>query len=426
MIILWLLGGVFLLLALRVPVAFALLLPSLGYIGIEPRLTLGIGLQRVTEMLDSFPLLAVPLFILVGYVANVAGLADRLIGALLAITGRVRGSLAYVNINASLCFSWMSGSSMADAAAMGSVLIPAMRRNGYDPAFAAAITAASSMIGPVMPPSIAAILYGVLSGSSIAAMFLAGVMPALLIFASLTLYVFFYVRRREGLAGEAQPIAEKVRALVTALPILVAPILLLGGILGGIFTPTEASGITVVYLIVISFAMRWMGPAQLYKAFAMAAATTGRVMLIAAAGGLFSYVLAREGVPMQIAELLGRLTEDPVVFLLLLNLFLLVVGMFLEPASALLITVPVLLPVAQEFGVDPIHLGAIVILNLTLGLLTPPIGLVLFMLSSVGQISFKAVLRATLPLLIPLFATLLLVTYLSDLSLMLPRLFGFR
>lgn len=426
MIILWLLGGVFLLLAVRVPVAFSLLLPSLVYIGLEPRLTLGIGLQRVTAMLDSFPLLAVPLFILVGYVANVAGLADRLIAALLAIMGRVRGSLAYVNINASLCFSWMSGSSMADAAAMGSVLIPAMRRNGYDPAFAAAITAASSMIGPVMPPSIAAILYGVLSGSSIAAMFLAGVLPALLIFLSLTLYVYFYVRKRDGLVGEPFTRRETVRAILTALPILVAPIVLLGGILGGIFTPTEASGITVVYLIVISFALGWMGPKQLYRAFAMSASTTGRVMLIAAAGGLFSYVLAREGVPQQITELLQLVTDDPLVFLLLLNVFLLIVGMFLEPSSALLITVPVLYPVAQQFGIDPIHLGAVVILNLTLGLLTPPIGLVLFMLSTVGEIPFDRVLRATLPLLIPLFATLLLVTYVSDLSLLLPRLFGFR
>ncbi|MEX0759414.1 MAG: TRAP transporter large permease, partial [Tistlia sp.] len=396
------------------------------YLGLEPRLTLGIGLQRVTAMLDSFPLLAVPLFILVGYVANVAGLADRLIEALLAIMGRVRGSLAYVNINASLAFSWMSGSSMADAAAMGSVLIPAMRRNGYDPAFAAAITAASSMIGPVMPPSIAAILYGVLSGSSIAAMFLAGVLPALLIFLSLTVYVYFYVRKRDGLVGEPYTRSETLRAVLTALPILVAPIVLLGGILGGVFTPTEASGITVVYLIAISFALRWMSLTQLYRAFALSASTTGRVMLIAAAGGLFSYVLAREGVPQQITELLQLVTDDPLIFLLLLNVFLLVVGMFLEPSSALLITVPVLFPVAQQFGIDPIHLGAVVILNLTLGLLTPPIGLVLFMLSSVGGVPFKDVLRATLPLLIPLFATLLLVTYLSDLSLMLPRLFGFR
>lgn len=426
MTILWLLGGVLLLLAVRVPVAFALLLPSLIYVELEPRITLGIALQRVTALLDSFPLLAVPLFILVGFVANAAGLADRLIKALLAVLGRVRGSLAYVNVNASLVFSWMSGSAMADAAAMGSVLIPAMRRNGYNPAFAAAITAASSTIGPVMPPSIGAVIYAVLSTQSIAALFLAGVLPALVIFVSLCVYVFFYVRRREGLTVERQSRREILRALLTALPILVAPIILLGGILGGIFTPTEASGITVVYLILISLAARWVNLRGLYRAFQESAMTTGRVMLIASAGGLFSYVLAREGVPQQIADLLQAFTTDPLVFLLLLNLFLLVVGMILEPASAMLITVPVLYPVAVQYGIDPVHLGTIVVLNLTLGLLTPPIGLVLFMLSSVGKVPFHDVLRATLPLLLPLFAALLLVTYVPQLSLWLPQLFGYR
>lgn len=423
---LWLFGGVLLLLAIRVPVGFALLLPSLVYVELEPHITLGIALQRITALLDSFPLLAVPLFILVGFVANVAGLADRLINALLAVMGRVRGSLAYVNVNASLVFSWMSGSAMADAAAMGSVLIPSMRRNGYDPAFAAAVTAASSTIGPVMPPSIGAVLYAVLSGSSIAAMFLAGVLPALVIFLSLTVYVFFYVRKREGLVAEKQSRAQIVRAILTALPILVAPVILLGGILGGIFTPTEASGVTVIYLILISMAAGWMGPRKLFTAFRLSAATTGRVMLIASAGGLFSYIMAREAVPQQIAEGLQAITSDPVIFLLLLNVVLLVVGMILEPASALLVTVPVFLPVALTFGIDPVHLGIIFILNLTMGLLTPPIGLVLFMLSSVGEVPFRDVLRATVPLLVPLFVTLLLVTYVPDLSLMLPELFGFR
>lgn len=426
MTVLWLLGGILLLLFIRVPVAFALLLPSLIYVQLEPHITLGIALQRVTAMLDSFPLLAVPLFILVGFVANVAGLADRLIDALLAVMGRVRGSLAYVNINASLVFSWMSGSSMADAAAMGSVLVPTMRRNGYDPAFAAAITAASSTIGPVMPPSIGAVLYAVLSGTSIAAMFLAGVIPALVIFVSLTIYVFLYVRRREGLVVESRPRREIVRAVLIAAPILVAPVILLGGILGGIFTPTEASGVTVVYLILFSLAAGWMNLSKLYRAFRDAAATTGRVMLIASAGGLFSYVMAREAVPQQIADLLQIITTNPLVFLLMLNIVLLLVGMIMEPASALLVTVPVFYPVAMVYGIDPIHLGIIVILNLTLGLLTPPIGLVLFILSSVGDVPMRDVLRATLPLLIPLFITLFLVTYVPQISLLLPGLFGYR
>lgn len=416
--------GILLLIALRVPVAIALLLPSLIYVAVEPQISLGIALQRVTAQLDSFPLLAVPLFILVGFIANVAGLADRLIAALLAVTSRIRGSLAYANVNASLVFSWMSGSAMADAAAMGSVLIPSMRRNGYRPGFAAAITAASSTIGPVMPPSIGAVLYAVLSSTSIAGMFLAGVLPALVIFLSLIVYVHIYVRNQEGLQPLAQSPDSRLRPILAALPILAAPVILLGGILGGIFTPTEASAVTVVYLLLMSFAAGWLSVRGLGEALVKTASTTGQVMFIAAAGGLFSYVLAREGVPQDIAEQLLRITDNPIVFLLLLNVFLLVVGMFLEPASALLITVPVIYPVAMAFGVDPLHLGIIVIFNLTLGLLTPPVGLVLYLLSNVGDVAFREVLRATWPLLFPLFAALILITYAPPVTTWLPRLFG--
>jgi tripartite ATP-independent transporter DctM subunit len=426
MLILGLIGGVLLLLAIRVPVGFAMLLPSLLYVGLEPRITTGVALQRLAALLDSFPLLAVPLFIMVGFIANAAGLADRLIAALLAVTGRVRGSLAYVNVNASLVFSWMSGSAMADAAAMGSVLVPAMRRNGYSPAFAAAITAASSTIGPVMPPSVASVLYAVLSGTSVASMFLAGVVPALLIFFILTAYVYIYSRNRPELVVERPSANQMVKDIVGALPILVAPVVLIGGILGGIFTPTEASAVTVVYLIVVSFALGWMTPGKFYQALVSTAGTTGRVMFIASVGGLFSYVLAREGVPKAAAELLLAITDSPVLFLLLLNVFLLVVGMFLEPASALLVTVPVLYPVAMEFGVNPIHLGIVVVLNLTLGLLTPPVGLVVYMLSMVGKVPFGEIMKALMPMLLSLFLVLLVVTYWPALSLQLPSMFGYR
>jgi tripartite ATP-independent transporter DctM subunit len=425
MTMVWLLGGLFFLLAIRVPVSFALLLPSMVYVGLEPRISLGVAMQRAAALLDSFPLLAVPLFILVGYVANAAGLADRLIQALLALVGRVKGSLAYVNLNASLVFSWMSGSAMADAAAMGSVLVPAMRRNGYDPAFAAAITGAASMLGPVMPPSVGAVVYAVLTGTSIAALFAAGVVPALLIFFALAVYVFFYVRRREGLTVERMPRREAVRACVAALPILLAPVLLLGGILGGIFTPTEASGITVAYLILMSLVAGWLTLPRLYLAFRESAVTTGRVMLIAAAGGLFSYVLSRENVPAQIADFLQGISTDPYVFLLLLNVILLVIGTVLEPAAGMLITVPVFFPIAVEYGIDPVQLGIIVVFNLSIGLLTPPIGLVLVVLSSVGSVPPRDVMRATWPLMIPLVIALLLITYVPWLTAILPRLVGY-
>lgn len=425
MTMVWLLGGLFFLLAIRVPVSFALLLPSMAYVGLEPRISLGVAMQRAAALLDSFPLLAVPLFILVGYVANAAGLADRLIQALLAVFGRIKGSLAYVNLNASLVFSWMSGSAMADAAAMGSVLVPAMRRNGYNPAFAAAITGAASMLGPVMPPSVGAVVYAVLTGTSIAALFAAGVLPALLIFLSLGVYVFFYVRRRPGLTVERMPRAEAVRACVAAIPILLAPVLLLGGILGGIFTPTEASGITVAYLVVMSLAFGWLKLPRLWLAFRESAVTTGRVMLIAAAGSLFSYVLSRENVPAQIADWLQGISTDPYVFLLMLNVILLLIGTVLEPAAGMLITVPVFFPIAVEYGIDPVQLGVIVVFNLSIGLLTPPIGLVLVVLSSVGNVPPREVMRATWPLMVPLVIALLLITYVPWLTSILPQLVGY-
>lgn len=414
------------LLFLRVPVAFSLLLPCLLYIFFDPFLTLGIGLQRISALVNSFPLLAVPLFIMVGYLANTAGMADRLIRALLAIFGRVRGALAYVNLNASLVFSWMSGSSMADAAAMGSVMIPAMRKNGYRPSFAAAITAASSMIGPVMPPSIAAVLYAVLSQTSIAAMFLAGVLPAFAIFLCLGIYIYFYIRINPVPALTEDDIPPLVPSLIAASPILLAPILLLGGILGGVFTPTEAAAVTVVYMIFISVVFRWIDVSGFYHCLVQTAGTVGQVMIIAAVGGLLSYILAREAVPSSIGIAMQAITDNPLLFLIFVNIVLLIIGMILEPASALLITVPVLFPIAVSYGIDPIHLGIIVIFNLSLGLLTPPIGLVLYMLSSVGDVSFGRVLRSTVPLLIPLFGALVIITFIPEVTLYLPRAFGFR
>lgn len=410
------------LLLVRVPVAVALLVPSFGYVLFAGGIDMGIALQKVASLLNSFALLAVPLFIMVGFIANVAGMADRLVRALLAAFGGVRGSLGYVNVAGSLTFSWMSGSSTADAAAMGSVMIPSMRRNGYQAGFAAGITGAASMIGPVMPPSVGAVLYAVLSGSSVGAVLLAGVLPALLLVVGLCVYVFLYARNRPELVSERLPRGERLPAVVRTIPILLAPVILLGGILGGVFTPTEAAAAAGLYLILLALTARWISFRGLYEALVGTASTTGRVMFIAAAGGLFSYVLAREGAPQQAAEAILAITDNSVVFLLVMNIFLLIIGMVLEPASALLVTVPVILPIALEFGIDPLHLGVIMILNLTIGLLTPPVGLVLYVLGSVGDMRFRDVVRGASPLLIPLVIVLLIVTYVPEISTLIPEL----
>lgn len=417
--------SVALLLFIRIPVAFALLIPCLAYVASSEDISLGVALQRTVRGLDSFPLLAVPLFIMTGYLANAAGMSDRLFRFLLILLGRTRGSLGYVNVGSSVVFSWMSGAAIADAAGLGSVLVPAMRKRGYDERFSLGLTGASAMIGPIMPPSIPAIIYAVSAGVSIGALFFAGVLPALVLAAVLCLYVYLYARKSDPPQVAAQGNASVGLALVTALPILVTPVIILGGILGGVFTPTEAAAAAVAYLLLLSLLYRSLTLEALYGVFLRSAATTGSILLIVSAASLFGWVIAREEGPRMAAEAMLTVTANPYVFLLLVNLTLLLIGMLLEPVAALLITVPVLLPIAVQFGVDPLHLGVVMILNLVIGLLTPPVGLVLYVLSSVTGASFSQVARGTAPFLIPLGAALLIVTFVPQVSLALPRWLGF-
>ncbi len=420
-----LIAAVVVLLLLRVPVAFALMLPSLAYVMVSEGITLGIATQRVTNVFESPHLLAIPLFIMTGYLANVTGIADRLFRFLAGLFGPVRGSLGYVNVVSSLIFSWMSGAAIADAAGLGAVLIPAMRKRGYPESFAIGLTGASAMIGPIMPPSIPAIVYAVTAGVSIGALFAAGVVPALLLAAVLCACVWVYVRRRPDLAdtGTRDGFA---RATLAALPVLGAPVIILGGILGGVFTPTEAAAAAVVYTFLLGAAYRSISPHGCYQVLLGTARTTGSIMLIVAAASLFGWITAREQAPQLVAQAILGLTDNPYVFLLLVNVFLLLVGMLLEPVSALLITVPVLLPAAVHFGVDPRHLGVVMILNLVIGLLTPPVGLVLYVLGAVSGAPFSRVVRGMLPFLVVLLAILLIVTFVPALSLSLPHALGMR
>lgn len=419
-----LIAGMVALLALRVPVAFALLVPCLAFVVLSEDISVGVALQRMVATLNSFPLLAVPLFIMTGYLSNSAGLADRLFRWLLCLLGRLPGSLAYVNVASSLVFSWMSGAAIADAAGLGSVLVPAMRKRGYDESFALGLTAASSMIGPIMPPSIPAIIFAVTAGVSIGALFVAAIVPALILAGVLCVHVFLYARRHRPPQSAPEPWTAMVRATLTTLPVLVTPVIILGGILGGVFTPTEAAAAAVMYVLLLSLCYRSLSLSELYAVLLRTTRTTGSIMLIVSAAGLFGWVIAREQGPQRIAELLLQVTDNRYVFLILVNVALLLIGMLLEPVAALLITVPVLLPVAQHFQVDPLHLGVMMILNLVIGLLTPPVGLVLYVLSSVTGAPFQRVARGTIPFLVPLGVTLLIVTFMPTVSLRLPRWFG--
>lgn len=408
----------------RVPVAFALLLPSLGYLWLDSGISITMALQRVSSGVDSFALLAVPLFIMAGNAANAAGITDRLFTFAERLLGHIRGSLGYVNVLVSLIFSWMSGAAIADAAGLGKIEVPAMTRRGYDQRFSVGLTGASGLIGPMMPPSVPAIIYAVTAGVSVGALFLASVVPALILVAALSLMVFLHARGKEELRLPRASLAQIARSGGAALLALGTPVIVLGGILGGLVTPTEAAGLAVVYVLGLGLLYRSMSWPGFRTTVLSTAETTGSIMLIVGAASLFSWVLARERIPQAVAEAILTLTDNPLVFLILVNVLLLLIGMILEPTSAILVMVPVLLPVVTAFGIDPLHFGVFMILNLVIGLLTPPVGLVLYVLSSVTKIPFPQVARGALPFLVPLVIVLAVVTFVPALSLTLPSITG--
>ncbi|OLT17675.1 C4-dicarboxylate ABC transporter permease [Actinomadura sp. CNU-125] len=411
------------LLLLRVPVAFALLGPCLTYVSLEGY-SAGLSVRQTTEALNSFPLLAVPLFILVGVVANRAGIGDRLFEFALAAAGRVRGSLGYVNVGVSLGFSWMSGSALADAAGLGKVEIPHMIRKGYPPRFAVGLSASSALLGPIMPPSIPAVVYAGIAGVSTGALFAASIGPAFLMAAGMAIMVYVVMRKRDDLRGEAFSWQRLRASGVRVLGPLGAPVIILGGILGGVFTPTEAAAAAAAYVLVLGAVYRSIGWRDLFGIARETAETTASITLIIGASGLLGWILARERVPQAVADAMLGFTDNTIVFLLLVNLLMIVLGAILEGLSVLVITVPILLPIATEFGVDPMHFGVILILNLMIGLLTPPIGAVLYVMSPVSGVPVHEVFRGTLPFLIPLLAVLMLITFVPATVTFLPALFG--
>lgn len=411
------------LLLLRVPVAFAFLGPSLVYMLADGR-SAGMGMRQVTEAAQSFPLLAIPLFILLGSLANHAGLADRIFRFALALFANIRGNLGYVTVGTSVGFSWMSGSAVADAAALGKVQIPAMLKNGYSRRFATGISATSSLIAPIMPPSIPAVIYAGLAAASTGALFAAAVVPALLIALGLCAVVWILVRRQPDIRRGRFDLAElKDSTKGVLLPVL-TPVIILGGILAGLFTPTEAAAVSVVYILIISVIQRSLTWRGFITALRETVLTTGAIMLIVASAALLGYILARERLPQMLTELLFDLTENPVVFLLLIAGLMLVLGTVIDATALLVLVVPILLPIGLEYGIDPINLGVVLILSLMIGLLTPPVGTVLFMTAAVSDTRIGEVFKGILPFLIPSLVVTLLAILFPEAVLFLPEVLG--
>ncbi len=383
----------------------------------------GILAQRMVYGVNSFPLLAIPFFLLAGRLMNTAGITDRIFNFCNVLIGHVRGGLGHVNILASMIFAGMSGSAVSDAVGLGQIEIKAMKDKGYDPDFSAAVTAASATIGPIIPPSIPMVLYGVLGNVSVGALFIGGIIPGVLMGLFMMITVSIIAKKRGYPIQNRASLINILKASGKAFFPLLCPVILIGGIWSGIFTPTEAAAVAVLYSLflgtVLYRELNWRG---LLKVLREALDDTCVILFIISAASVYGWLLARYQIPTGIAEKILSITTDPLTILLLINGFLLIVGCFLESLAAINILTPILLPLVMKVGINPLHFGLIMVLNLMIGLLTPPVGMVFYAVQRVAGVPFARLQRALLIFFIPLLAVLILITLYPPLVTWLPSL----
>lgn len=405
------------------PVVLAILIPAVAYVLLEGIPIELIG-QRMAYALDSFPLVAVPIFIFVGNLMNQAGITERIFRFADTLVGRVPGGLGQVNIFSSLIFSGMSGAALADVGGLGRIEVKAMTRRGFTPQFSGALTCASAVVGPIFPPSIPLIIYGSVTSVSIIQLLLAGIVPALIcVFLMMATLVVMSRWRNFPRAARWSTPREILRDLLPALPALATPVLLVAGMLLGLFTPTEAAAVTVFYVLLISgLVYRSLTWGHLRYAAYETLKSTAAILVIVSAAAIFGWILAIEQVPQAFARQLLALSTDPLMLLLIVNVILLLVGMVLDSTTATLLVIPIIAGPLHMAGVDPVHLGIVAIFNLMLGLLTPPMGLALFLITDIAKVSMRAILRELLPFYVPLFGTLMLITFFPEISLWLPKM----
>lgn len=403
-----------------VPVGVALGLASLAYVMLSGLPDI-VVLHNMVGGVDSFPLLAVPFFILAGHLMNTGGISERLFDFAKALVGWLPGGLGHVNIGASVLFAGMSGAAVADAGGLGNVEIKAMRKSGYDVDFAVGVTAASSTIGPIIPPSLPMIVFGVMASASIGELFVAGLLPGLLMALALVIMVIWYSWRRNYPREERFSFNASVLAFREAFLPLLTPAIIVGGIVTGAFTPTEAAVAAVAWTLFLGLVVyRSLTWRHLLRVMFDTIETTGAILLIVASAAIFAWILISNQIAAGLSNALLGVSDDPLFVMTAILIIVLILGLFMETIAAITILVPVLLPVATNVGIDPVHLGVVVVLALMIGLLTPPVGLVLYVLAGVSGVSFERCVRATAPFLIPLIVVLLMVAYIPQLSLMLP------
>ncbi len=410
------------------PIGHAMIAGSIVYLFIAGQDLSIAAEQLLNGMYTNYVILAVPLFILAAELMNIGSMTERLLKFCDALVGRFRGGLAQVNVVQSVIFAGMSGSAIADAAGTGRMMQAMMTKDGkYPPAFAAALTAASSVIGPIIPPSIPMVLYALISDASIGFLFLGGVVPGLLLGLSQMAMVASAARRRNFPVEAPVPLRELPGITWRALPVILMPVVLLGGIYGGATTPTEAAAVAAAYALAISVVLyRSVSFADFYRSLAYSARTTASIGMLIAGALVFNYVVTVENIPNALRVLLTSWDLSPLAFLILVNVLLLVLGCLLEGTTILLIIVPVLIPTAKALGIDMVHFGVVVVINIMLGLITPPYGLLLFIMKQIAEVPLRELVRETMPFLWAMVAALALITYFPSLVLWLPRLLGYQ
>ena len=422
----WLMVGLIIILLLGVSAGVALGAASLGYFGLTRGLLeipYEIITQRLVGTINSFTLLAIPLFLFVGHVMNESGATTRLFSFANALVGHWRGGLAQVNVLASMLFAGMSGSGTADAAGLGAIEMKAMRDANYDDKTSIGVTVGSALIGPIIPPSIAAILYAVLAEVSPADVLLAGAIPGVLMAASLMILVAFLARRRK-LPSEPFPGGKVLlETFMKSIWALLTPVILIGGILLGLFTATESAGVAALWALLISvFVYRSVGLSALWRVLVKSAFDSAIIMFILACSGLFGWILTRARLPQLVADGISAITTDPTMVMVLIVAFLMIVGCFMAVAVSINILTPILVPIAISIGMDPVHFGVIMIMVLVIGEATPPFGMVLFVMTRIAKVPFDFVVRSCWPFLLTIFMVVILVWIFPSLALWLPHL----
>ena len=408
---------------LGVPVAFSLGLSSLVYLFLAD-IPLTIIPQKMFAGLNSFVLLCIPGFILAGNLMNAGGITDRIIKFANNLFGHIRGGLGLANVGSSMGFAGISGTALADTASIGAILIPAMKKEGYGAGFSAAVTASSSTVGPIIPPSLPMIIVGTLASVSIGDLFLAGALPGIMLGLGLMIPTYIISVKRNYPKGERKSFKVIFESFMGSFWALFMTIIILWGILGGYFTPTEASIIAVIYALVIGiFVYKELPIKKIPEIMLSSMTTTASIMLLVGFANLFGWIMVSEQIPQLVADAIIGISENPIVVILLINLLLLFVGTFMETIAALVILFPVLMPVAAQVGMDPVQFGVMMVLNLVIGLVTPPVGVCLFVASQIGKVPIGRAARELVPFIGVSLVVLMLVAFVPQVSLFLPSLF---